>query len=491
MKLRFPVVGVFLAALGGLTAWAQGCGSSTGDSTFDPNDPNNPNNNNQPVGDFLPGTDGGPAGKRGPCKNLQCKQVSCPGGLETTVSGTVYDPAGKVPLYNVLVYVPNAPLAPIQTGAFCDRCGSVSGEPIATALTDAKGNFVLKDVPVGQDIPLVIQVGKWRRTFKLPAVPPCVDTPITDKDLTRLPRNKAEGDIPLIAITTGGADSMECLPRRMGIDDAEFTVAGGPGRIHLYAGQPQGSNAQTTVRFASGEAFTQANDFWADVNNLKKYDVVILSCEGNRYETPGKPATAKQALVDYVNAGGRLFASHWHEVWFSSQGTATPSPFPAIGSWIYPEREMSQPSTGTIDTSFPKGQAFRDWMSNVGASPTPGQLTIYDARMNIQGVTPGKAQQWITAPERTGGGTAVEYLSFNAPVGAPDDQLCGRVVYSDLHVSAGGAAGQRDPRNAAWPTACRSGDLSAQEKALEFLLFDLSSCIQNDNATPTAPPPVK
>src|SRR5262252_1427294 len=77
-----------------------------------------------------PGTFGGSDGRSSPpCTNLCPRQKYCGAGRTTSLSGTVLDPAGKRPLYNVVVYVPNAAVAPITNGTTCDRCGEVRGEP--------------------------------------------------------------------------------------------------------------------------------------------------------------------------------------------------------------------------------------------------------------------------------------------------------------------------------------------------------------------------
>jgi hypothetical protein len=142
----------------------------------------------------------------------------------TSISGTVYDPAGYNPLYNVIVSIPNSALDPITTGATCASCDAqVSGQPIATALTDASGHFVLNNVPWGVDFPLVMQLGKWRRQVTISAsmvTNQCADNPIPDTwtsttpaTLLRLPTNIHDGDnnglytsIPKIAIAAGNAE---------------------------------------------------------------------------------------------------------------------------------------------------------------------------------------------------------------------------------------------------------------------------------------------
>ena len=202
------------------------------------------------------------------CTMGACKQKACADGGKTTVHGTVYDPAGKVPLYNVVVYVPKGDVPPLTSGASCDRCDGNSVSALASALTDTHGNFVFNDVPVGTDIPLVMKVGKWRRQIKIPTVTACTDLALTDVNETRLPRNQSEGDIPLIAIATGGADSMECLPRRMGIDDSEFTTDSGKGRIHLFAGRSRGGRYGRTRQapYVSTKAFDTTLEWRREVD---------------------------------------------------------------------------------------------------------------------------------------------------------------------------------------------------------------------------------
>ena len=424
--------------------------------------------------------------QRTTCTSGPCSQVPCAAGTLTTVTGTVYDPAGKVPLYNAAVYVPRGAVGPVSSGASCDRCDSTILNPIVSALTDTHGKFVLKDVPVGTDIPLVIQVGKWRRQIKIPSVAACVDTALSDPNLTRLPRNQSEGDIPKIAITTGGADSMECLPRRMGLDDSEFSTSAGTGRIHLFAGTDNtegGANDIATKAFApelnAGATLPSATDLWATTDALKAYDIVILSCEGGVMED-AKPATSRQALYDYASLGGRVFASHWHHIWFSGG----PNPVPQVGTWR-DRMEPMDPSVGTIDTSFPKGNALAEWLVNVNASTTLGQMDIIQPRDNIQAVDPMVARQWITVQNSryTQDPTAIQYLSFNAPLGVTDDKTCGRAVFTDLHVSATG----NDTPGQPFPSGCEARDLSSQEKAVSFMLFDLSACIQSDVDPPKPP----
>jgi hypothetical protein len=411
------------------------------------------------------------------CINLACDLADCGADASTTVTGAVYDPAGKLPLYDVIVYVPNAALQPFPDGTTCDTCGAlVSGDPLTTALTGPDGRFTLTNVPVGTDVPLVMQVGKWRRQIKIPTVSACVDNPVGAKDggievVTRLPRNQSEGEMPRIAIATGHCDVLECLVRKIGIDDAEFTAQGGTGRVHVYTGFMGGT--------VTGG--TQAEALWDDPTTLAKYDVVMNSCECDPIPQT-KPASAIQAMHDYTTKGGRIFASHYHYYWFAPP--AGPADFNATAQWNVDQLPPPDPLAALVDQSFPKGKAFAEWLVNVGGSTTQGQITLHQIAHDVDGVN-APTQRWIyTDPDDAGNDGAVQYLTFNTPTDAPDAAAqCGRVVFSDLHVAS------NDNRGLPFPTGCITTDLSAQEQALEFMFFDLASCIIPDSQQPKPPPP--
>src|SRR5262249_13869059 len=151
------------------------------------------------------------------CSGLRCQVHTCSGGNTTTVSGTIYDPSGNRPLSGVVAYIPGSPLGSLPNNT-CYSCSDLySGDPIAGAVSDSLGQFTIHNPPDGANIPLVIQIGKWRRTSTLPPVTICQNTPVPDNTLL-LPGKGGDGDMPQIAISTGGGDSLECLLFRMGID---------------------------------------------------------------------------------------------------------------------------------------------------------------------------------------------------------------------------------------------------------------------------------
>jgi hypothetical protein len=421
--------------------------------------------------------------------NLSCFVVDCgsKGLPATSVSGTVFAPNGTLALYGVNVYVPASDPGALAAGVQCDRCTSdLPGGSIASTITDEAGHFQIDNVPATANVPIVVQVGKWRKQLTLPNVAACQNTQI-DAVATTLPKKRSEGDIPQIAITTGNADALECLVRKLGVDDSEFGTSGDTRAVHLYQGNGASSYA---VGFAGGSgAFAPAKPFWDAPATLDTYDIVILSCEGdqNIAGTAGindKPQSSLNALHDYAGKGGRVFMSHWHNVWIGGDRTNPTSSYgladwkPVI-NWDFGAAQDEATQLTIVDeVSNPKGMSFATWLLNVGASTTRDQVDVSQPRYtasSIADTTNGQRFIYVDPALSTPlGKQSVQDVLFTTPITDPPDQRCGKVVFSDMHVSSGSTSLSTTP----FPGGCATGDLTAQEKALAFIFFDIASCVQ-------------
>ena len=458
--------------------------------------------------DVGPGPDDAPP--EAGCKNLQCQQTCA----STGISGKVYDPAGVLPLYNVFVYVPNDALAPIADGPSATACQApASGSPLVSTTTAPDGSFKLTNAPNGANIPLVLQLGKWRRHLTIANVATCVDNPQPDMSL-RLPKKQHEtsqdDNIPLIALTTG-CDAAECFfLQRLGIDPSEFSDSGGTGRIRVY--KSSNDSGQTFPSPYNTSTAQNATYLWNTSNEMMKYDFVVDACECSTY-TRGQNGYAN--MLAYLGAGGRAFASHYFYNFFASStqctGDATcqgQGPLPTVGAWEGNQSlpyatsscpkasQMSSPgSCLQIDTQIPRGKAFADWYAannpllTNGGGEAYGYCGLADIRTDMGKLgasllAAGTATPWVYAGDVTNNYDGY-YFTFNAPVGTSPAGQFGRAAFADVHFS--------EPPSGAFPSYC-PGSLNGSphapdELALEFLFFDLASCIQDDRQDPLTPPP--
>ncbi|MGH7298369.1 MAG: hypothetical protein ACRELB_25745 [Polyangiaceae bacterium] len=469
---------------------------------------------------------GGEGGNPGQCQGLQCAAASCSGSAsDTTITGTVYDPAGNLPLYNVYVYIPNSTPAPITPGnPTCTPCEApASGSPIIGTSTGPDGKFTLVKGPSdswgvpagdngGKGIPLVIQTGKWRKQLVIPSVTKCA---VNDLDATfnagsgkarklRLPANSSEGDMPLMAFTSG-CDPAECFLRHMGIDDSEFVAPTAPapapfpgttpgaGHVRFYTAYDD-QNGPNASAVSGGNTPADTYKWWTDSKNLLAYDIIFNACECNPYD---RGAGAYGAMDVYLKGGGRLFTTHYYGNWFiPTTGTAD---LQSVASWASVMPNGWQGNAGdseadAVDQSFPKGVAYAQWLQDNAISTSLGNITLSDLRDDILSPKPAGcaanqsclSTRWIYNP----GDQHPRYLSFNTPVGEDATKQCGRAVYSDVHLS-GVSDDQTFPAECSDPSIDNPPGHSVNEKALEFLFFDLSSCVQNDNQPPPPPNPAQ
>ena len=205
----------------------------------------------------------------------------------------------------------------------------------------------------------------------IPEVTACVDNPITDANLTRLPRNKSEGNIPKIGVTTGSSDAFECLLRKIGVADAEYTPirapaasTSTPAAIRRPRRAATGRARSSSTRPSAGASSRSATTLWGSTSKMLGYDLLIFSCEGSQFGDVKTPYLAN--VKAYGDAGGRIFADHLHYYFFRKG----PAPWPGTAAYIDPgSTAPPSPSTATINTRSPRARRWPTGWSRAAHRP--------------------------------------------------------------------------------------------------------------------------
>jgi hypothetical protein len=408
-------------------------------------------------------------------------------------------------------------------GTSCDRCEDQDFGPVlVSATTDATGAFTLEgNVPVGQEFVLVVKAGRFRRAVKytIPAEMACQTTALPTTlpgNPARLPRDMMDGlavNIPRIAVTTGGIDAMECVLEKMGIAHAEFGNPGATGdaapRVHMYRGK---ANSGTTGDGASMDATTPLEDvLYGDPSRIQSYDMVLADCEGQDADTSGRTPYAERDadgdnVIQYVNRGGRMFVSHLRFSWLygnGMQGYDPANPYTtgldAAATWdLTVDAQNISTGEGAVAVGRPQAspriQNFADWIESEKVATPPAYAFNIDQPRSQAATLGMTSEEFVLTTSLVHSGDTItsnvtQQFSFNTPYGAPDDAVCGRVAYSGFHVVAEGTTtmGSQPFENATFPAECM-GDLSAQEKVLLYMLFDLNACVGMPPEPPACTP---
>jgi hypothetical protein len=501
MNAMRSVLPLVLVTLASALAAVGGCGTHSKDLGLG-DDPPGSGDADAPAGDDATLATSGSGGGSGnqftqgdsaaatTCATGGALDCYVPAGCTTTISGTVHDPANKNPIYNAIVFVPDSAsgtlpkITPGSSGS-CNSCDAAIGNYVAATSTDYKGHFTLTGVPATKHVPLVVQIGKWRREVFLPEVKACADNPVAS-DVSRLPASQSEGDMPQMALLTGVADQLGCFMADLGIASKEWTGPRGGGRLDVYSG----AGGAGLTNGTAGACGTNGCPLWDTMEHLQYYDIVLLACEGGTYDQT-KAAPAMSNMRTWLDNGGKMFGTHFHYTWFSdgpANGCAACSDLVGTANWLGFSGGIGG-GNYTIDTSFYGGMVLQQWLQNLG-QVTGNQIALTGVANSV-GTVNATAQRWIYDPATNN----TKYLSVLTPIGgAPASmgadgghdsgpQYCGKAVFTDLHAGGVGLSG-------ALPGSCSAGgSLTAQEAALEFMFFDLSACVSVPTKAPVLPPP--
>jgi len=398
------------------------------------------------------------------CRGRFCDVPKCHPGSTTEVVGKLYAGNGKDPIPGAAVFVPVDNLPEFPPGLGCDLCNDTPVS-VTQAITDFDGSFRLKGTPAGK-FPVVTRLGRFQRVVTMEAIP-CIENAIpADADTAnkgiRLPKKNRELSpqdyIPRIAVVSGDYDQIECVLKRIGIDE-----------LDMYNGRAVGSR--------NPPAIAELGTLLVDESKLLSYNIVVVNCTDNQYQGLLATPQVKKNLEKFVRSGGRLYVTDWaYDVieqvpefspYLCFEPQSLPGPAMCLAAPEKPTAADSRSYYGgpyrVLDKEMVK------WLEQMpGVINRNGQVNVDYSFVVVSKASDDaktKTKVWVDGPASSYGNRP-QTVTF-------DYNSCGRVHFSTYNTEPDGVVDE----TARWPGSCKA-NFSPQERLLEYLFFNIASCVQ-------------
>lgn len=413
-------------------------------------------------GDMVKGASGEDMARAG-CRGRFCQVQRCSGAATTDITGRLLAPNGIDPVPGATVFVPVESVPDFPADLSCDLCNNLPYS-VATAVTAFDGSFRLRGVPAGS-FPVVLRLGRFQRVVQVDASP-CVENAIpydsgTSMRGVRLPRRNGElspqDRIPRIAVVSGDNDQIECVLKRIGVDE-----------LDMYNGRALGLRNPPPIA-ESGMLFT-------DEETLNSYHIVVVNCTDNQFQSLIGARKVQQNLERYVGRGGRLYVTDWaYDVIeqvpeFSSYICFEPQKIGRAPMCMGgPEPAMSADSYNSYGGQYKVlDDEMARWLSQFpGVLDRNNRVKVEYSFVVVNKVSDGsigKTKVWVDGPASSFG---------NRPQTVTlDYKGCGRLHYSTYNTEPNAVVND----SARWPNNCGS-KLAPQERLLEYLFFNIAACV--------------
>ena len=252
-------------------------------------------------------TDSGGDGDSGDTGNWWDGEVDVPcppsGNTDATLTGTVHAPNGTVPVSGALVYVTNTMPTPPQDGVYCEECVEFNCADTEGTLSNADGSFTLNAFS-GAGRYLVVQKGQFMRVTQLDVAAGTTAMSQSETDLPGAWNPNAGEWIPRIAVAYGSYDRIEDALGKLGLGDTmiasqEETLVLGTQNFDFW------DNGSSPGAGITNGAFATLLD---SPQLMAQYHIIFIPCSS---DATTLTATRIQNIRDWVEAGGRWYASDW------------------------------------------------------------------------------------------------------------------------------------------------------------------------------------